>query len=131
MPDYALDDAALLARCRVDRFCASGPGGQHVNKTSSAVRLVHPAGVEAQCQDERDRLRNQALALHRLRLRLALVERGGSDAAWVATRRQGRRLPVGPNAAGYHLVVACCLDALAAAEGSLAAAATSLGVSIS
>ena len=48
---------------RVDKFCASGPGGQHVNKTESAIRLTHyETGVVVQCQDEKSQLKNLARA---------------------------------------------------------------------
>src|SRR5947209_2485135 len=103
---YALADAALLRECRVERCRAGGPGGQHLNRTESAVRIVHVAtGVEARCQDHRERLKNQADALHQLRLRLALVERGSADPAWLDRYRRGRQLALTPRSAGYALVV--------------------------
>lgn len=127
---YALPDRELLVQCVVERCRAGGPGGQHLARTESAVRIVHTAsGVEARCQDHRDRLANQADALERLRLRLALRLRGMADPAWVAAQRHGRRLPLGPNSASYPLVVAAALDALAEAEGQLAPAARALAVS--
>lgn len=111
---------------------ASGPGGQHVNKTASAVRLVHLAtGVTAQCQDHRERLRNRVDALRALRLALALHLRGGTDPAWLDPYRRGRQLGLGANAQDYHLAVACALDALERAGGELAAAARALAVSSS
>ncbi len=65
------DDEVLLAQCRVETFRAGGKGGQHVNRTESAVRLVHlPTGVTVVCQDERSQYRNRALCLERLRARL-------------------------------------------------------------
>jgi len=66
-PPYALDRATLLREVRVDVFRASGPGGQHVNKTSSAVRITHvPSGVTVIAQDTPSQFRNRALALERL-----------------------------------------------------------------
>lgn len=69
-------DQALLGQCEVDRYRASGPGGQHRNKTESAVRLRHLAtGVSAIAEESRSQAENKALALRRLRAQLALRHR--------------------------------------------------------
>jgi protein subunit release factor B len=65
-------DADLLRECEVDTFRSSGPGGQHVNKTESAVRLTHlPSGVVVTSQQERSQHRNKALCLQKLREKVA------------------------------------------------------------
>ena len=64
-------DEALLAHCRVETFRAGGPGGQHQNKTETAVRIVHlPTGISSVARDERSQLRNRHLAITRLREKL-------------------------------------------------------------
>ncbi|MDQ2976008.1 MAG: peptide chain release factor-like protein [Acidobacteriota bacterium] len=61
-------DEDLLRECEVETFRSSGPGGQHVNKTESAVRLRHlPSGVVVSSQQQRSQHRNKALCLQKLR----------------------------------------------------------------
>ncbi len=56
---------------RIDKFCSSGPGGQHVNKTESAIRLTHfETGIVVQCQDEKSQHKNLAKALRVLKTRI-------------------------------------------------------------
>ncbi len=71
MIDLPETDEALLRECVVETFRASGPGGQHVNKTESAVRLTHgPSGVVVVSREERSQHRNKAVALEKLRKRI-------------------------------------------------------------
>lgn len=128
--DYALPDDRLLAACEEHRSRASGPGGQHANRTESGVRLVHrTSGIEARCADHREQAANRRAALRVLRLRLALAERGGSDPAWLRPHVRGGRCALGPNAQDWPLIAACALDALDRAQGSLAEAAAALALS--
>lgn len=77
---------------RVDKFSASGPGGQHVNKTQSAVRLTHfDTGIVVQCQDEKSQHKNLAKALRVLKTRIYEQKR----AAELARRAQERKSKIG------------------------------------
>lgn len=139
----ALSDDALLAQCRVERFRVSGPGGQHRNKTDSAVRLTHrPSGVVGYAAERRSQHQNRLMALQRLRRSLALEQRAPvSLEAYHPPPALQRILPrsiqadvpakqrIGPRHRDFWNGAALLLDLFDASSGSSADTAARIGCS--
>jgi peptide chain release factor 2 len=98
--EVEIDDKDL----RVDTYRASGAGGQHVNKTDSAVRLTHlPTGIVVQCQNERSQHKNRASAMKILRARLYEHARREREAELDALRGEQRKIDFGSQIRSYTL----------------------------
>ncbi len=101
------DDAEIeisKSDVREDTFRASGAGGQHVNKTSSAIRLTHiPTGEVVSCQNERSQHKNRATAWKMLRAKLARIEEDRRDAEEAAKYKSKARVGFGSQIRNYFL----------------------------
>jgi peptide chain release factor 2 len=106
MPE--LDDAIEVEidekDLRIDTFRASGAGGQHVNKTDSAVRMTHlPTGIVVQCQNERSQHKNRATSMKLLRARLYEHERRKREEEVAKLRGEQRQIDFGSQIRSYTL----------------------------
>jgi peptide chain release factor 2 len=98
--DVEIDEKDL----RVDTYRAGGAGGQHVNKTDSAVRLTHvPTGIVVQCQNERSQHKNRASAMKVLRARLYEHERQKREEELASLRGEQREIGFGSQIRSYTL----------------------------
>jgi hypothetical protein len=130
-------DDALVAQCDVDRYRASGPGGQHRNKTESAVRLRHRVtGATAIGEDSRSQHDNKLHAVRRLRTAIALGVRepvaleGFAPSPRLAAMVAGGTAPLGERTrrtGEYWAAVGELLDVVAACGMEIASAARALG----
>jgi peptide chain release factor 2 len=90
---------------RIDKYCSGGAGGQHVNKTASAVRLTHYAtGVVVQCQNERSQHQNMAMARKMLLAKLHQMEQDKRDAELAARRGQKSRIGFGGQTIRHYVL---------------------------
>jgi hypothetical protein len=137
--DYLLaSDDALIAQCDVDRYRASGPGGQHRNKTESAVRLRHRlSGATAIGEDSRSQAENKLHAVRRLRAAIALDVRepvaldGHVPSPRLAALVAGGTAPLGARTrltGDYWAAIAELLDLLVAGDLEIGATAQRLGI---
>ena len=102
--DDAVDVEILDKDVREDVFRASGAGGQHVNKTSSAIRLTHiPTGIVVQCQAERSQHKNRATAQKMLRSRLARLEEDKREAEQADKYKDQAKVGFGSQIRNYFL----------------------------
>src|SRR5262249_38521203 len=131
-------DDALIAQCEVDRYRASGPGGQHRNKTESAVRLRHKlSGIMAIGEDSRSQAENKIHAVRRLRRAIALELRepvrldGYAPSPRLAALVAGGTAPLGARTrltGEYWAAIAELLDLLVASGLEIGATAQRLGI---
>ena len=98
--DVEIDEKDL----RIDTYRASGAGGQHVNKTESAVRITHqPSGIVVQCQNERSQHKNRAQAMKVLRARLYERARAEQEEKLAAMRGDKKEIGFGSQIRSYTL----------------------------
>lgn len=132
-----LSEERLLRDCDRRTERASGPGGQHRNKTETAVVLTHrPTGLVGRASERRSRHANERVAVRRLREVLAVrhrvsIDPGAARSALWTSRCRGGRLTVSPKHDDHPALVAEALDVLAACDWDAGVAREPLGCSTS
>ncbi len=142
--DLGLDDKSLLRRCEVHIYKSSGPGGQHRNKVSSAVRLRHrPTGITAHGDERRSQHENTRAAVRRLRMNIACklrlpVDKNQARLPQIIAEHLVRphkladtvskRLEISRSNHRFWEVAAFLLDVLAMFDGRLGEAAKYIGI---
>src|SRR3954462_10278088 len=115
-----LAPAKLLAECVVRRQRRSGPGGQHRNKVQTAVVLIHqPTGIRSEATEQRSQAANQQVAIHRLRVKLAIRVRSNNEICsgrsvsplW-RSRLRMQRISIAPTHEHFPSPLAEALDCL-------------------
>jgi len=89
---------------RIDTFRSSGPGGQHVNRTESAIRITHiPSGIVVQCQNERSQHKNKAIAMAILKSRLHELEKRKQEEKMATLNKEKKEIAWGSQIRSYIL----------------------------
>ena len=101
--DEDTDDVEInMDEVRVDTYRASGAGGQHVNKTSSAIRLTHlPTGIVVQCQNERSQLQNKEVAMRMLKGKLIELQEREREEQMAQIKGEMKRIEWGSQIRSY------------------------------
>jgi len=106
MPDIE-DDIDIEIKdddIRIDTFRSSGAGGQHINKTSSAIRITHfPSGIVVSCQNERSQFQNKAKAMQMLKAKLYMLKQQENEAKEAGIRGEQKDIAWGSQIRSYVL----------------------------
>lgn len=134
MHPAALAPVELLKACGLFRTKRSGPGGQHRNKTETAVIIVHqPTGISAEGAERRSQAENRRMAIRRLRVKLAVEHRTPADPSGPSelwrSRVQRRKLVISAGHEDFPPLLAEALDHLREARWQVSPAAEHLGIS--
>ena len=134
-----LTPAKLLAECVVRRQRRSGPGGQHRNRVETAVVLVHqPTGIRSEATEQRSQAANQQVAIHRLRVRLAIQVRSNMETGCARSvsplwrsRLRTQKISIARTHEDFPSLLAEALDCLSTLDFDAKECAQQLGTSSS